>query len=176
MRVKTFSISSIVSLTLLFSACGGNSAINTTVSNSAANAVNKPNTAVVVNSNQTTTAASNTANVSNATTAPNANKTSTAPTPSESSEAEKIQGQMHLGKTESYIFYVGKESGDFAAFCFANDSEAGRKILAACKNGDQCEFTGEVGEGKCKVPDLEADLSASGIITKVVSVKALGKK
>lgn len=89
----------------------------------------------------------------------------------------KTQGELQVGKTESVILYLGAESGDYAAYCFANDSEAGRAILAQCKNGEQCEFVGEVdGEAACKVPGLEADLSASGKITKIKSVKTLGRK
>jgi hypothetical protein len=68
------------------------------------------------------------------------------------------------------------ESGDYAAYCFTNDSEAGRAILAACKDGDECEVKGTVDDYKCKVPGLEADLSASGKIVKVASVKSLGRK
>ena len=90
---------------------------------------------------------------------------------------ENIRGQLQVGKTESVILYLGEESGDYAAYCFANDSEAGRAIMAACKNGERCEFSGDVNyEGGCKVPGLEADLSASGKILKVESVKSLGRK
>ena len=92
-------------------------------------------------------------------------------------EAQTVQGELQAGKTESVILYVGMESGDYAAYCFTNDSEAGRAILAACKDREQCEVTGTVDhEGGCKVPGLEADLSESGKITKVKSVKALGRK
>ncbi|HYO91845.1 MAG TPA: hypothetical protein VEQ40_09420 [Pyrinomonadaceae bacterium] len=93
------------------------------------------------------------------------------------SEADKIQGELQVGKTESVILYVGKETGDYAGYCFANASEAGRAILAACKNRAQCEVTGKVDyEGGCKVPGLEADLSSSGKIVKVESVKSVGRK
>lgn len=93
------------------------------------------------------------------------------------SEGETIQGELQMGKTDSVILYVGMETGDYAAYCFKNDSESGRAILAACKNGEQCEVAGETdGASSCKVPGLEADLSASGKITKVVSVKSLGRK
>ena len=68
------------------------------------------------------------------------------------------------------------ETGDYAGYCFTNDSEAGRAILAACKDKDQCEVNGTVDEGKCTVPGLEATLSASGKISKVQSVKSLGSK
>lgn len=87
------------------------------------------------------------------------------------SDATDIQGKLQLGKTESVILYVGAESGDYAAYCFTNDSEAGRKILAACKDGEQCAVKATIGDYSCKVPGLEADLSASGKIENVVSVK-----
>lgn len=161
MKITTFSTLSIASLALLFSAC--TSATNTTTNNSTTNTANKANTAVVVNSNQT--AVNNTAPVSN-----------TAPTPASESEATEVQGELQVGKTESVILYVGMETGDYAAYCFANDSEAGRAILAACKNGEQCDVKGTVDDGSCKVPGLEADLSSSGKIVKVESVKTLGRK
>ena len=177
MKIKIISTLGIASLALLFSACGN--AANTTANNSAANAANKSNVAVVVNSNQATM--NNTAPVSNTTTAPtgnaNANKTSSVPTPAGKSEGEKVQGELQVGKSGSVILYVGKETGDYAAYCFTNDSEAGRAILAACKDGEQCEFVGKVdADSGCKVPGLEADLSASSKITKIESVKTLGRK
>jgi hypothetical protein len=93
------------------------------------------------------------------------------------SEASTIQGELQVGKTESVILYVGKESGDYAGYCFTNDSEGGRAILAACKNKQQCEVIGKVDyDIKCKVPGLEADLSDSGKIVKVQSVKSLSRK
>lgn len=92
-------------------------------------------------------------------------------------ETETYKGSLQIGKTETVIVYVGEESGDFAAFCFANDSKVGRAILSACKKGKQCEVVGENdGSTACKVPGLNADLSASGKITKVVSVKSLGRR
>lgn len=92
-------------------------------------------------------------------------------------KVENIRGELQVGKTESVILYVGEESGDYAAYCFANDSEAGRAIMAACKNGEQCEISGSVEYGfTCKVPGLEADLSASGRVLKVDSVKSVGGK
>jgi hypothetical protein len=156
----TFSTLSIASLALLFSACGQSG--NTTATNPTANTANK-NTAVVVNSSPTPV--NKTAPVSN-----------TAPTPAGESEASEIQGELQVGKTESVILYVGSETGDYAAYCFTNDSEAGRAILAACKDREQCEVNGTVGDYRCKVPGLEADLSASGKISKVASVKSLGRK
>jgi Protein of unknown function (DUF3828) len=92
------------------------------------------------------------------------------------SDATTIQGELQVGKRESVILYVGMETGDYAAYCFTNNSKAGRAILAACKNKRQCEVTGTVSDYSCKVPGLEADLSASGRIVKVRSVKSLGRK
>jgi len=83
------------------------------------------------------------------------------------------KGSLKRGATDSSIVYVGEESGDFALFCFANDSEVGRKILAACKDGGQCEFSGKVDfASACKDKDLNGVLSASGKITEINSVKA----
>jgi hypothetical protein len=163
---------SVATLAFTFSACDTSKYV--TVNNGTTNNANKPNTAVVINSNQTTV--SNTAPVSNTSTSSNSGKTSTAPTPAGKSDAEKIQGELQTGKTESVILYVGMETGDYAAYCFANDSEAGRAILNDCKDKEQCEVTGTTGEGTCKVPGLEADLSASAKILKVESVKSLGRK
>jgi len=149
LKTTTFSTLSIVLLTLLFSACGN--AGNTTANKSAANAASQP---VAVN-----TSASN-----------------AAPSPTGKSEGDKIQGELQVGKTESVILYVGKESGDYAGYCFANDSESGRAILAACKDKEQCDVVGKVDyESGCKVPGLEATLSQSGKILKVESVKSLGR-
>jgi hypothetical protein len=161
LKITTFSTLSIALVALLFSACG--SAGNTTANISTANTANKSNTAVVANSNQT--AVNNTAPASD-----------TAPTPRQS-EASQIQGELQVGKTEAVILYVGMESGDYAGYCFTNDSEAGRAILAACKNGEQCAVTGTVDyERGCKVPGLEATLFESGNILKVESVKSLGRE
>lgn len=159
MKSTTLSTLSIASLALLFSACSSTS--NTTANNSTANTVNK-NTTVVVNSSP----------------AP-VNKpapVSTTPTPAGDAEASEIQGELQAGKTESVILYVGMETGDYAAYCFTNESEAGRAILAACKDREQCVVTGTIDDYGCKVPGLEADLSASGKISKVQSVKSLGRK
>ena len=159
MKSTTYSTLSIASLALLISACSNTG--NAPANNSTANTANK-NTAVVVNSSP----------------AP-VNKTapvSTTPTPAGEAEASEIQGELQVGKSESIILYVGMETGDYAAYCFTNDSEAGRAILAACKDREQCAVTGTVDDYKCKVPGLEADLSASGKISKVASVKSLGRK
>ncbi len=163
MKITIFSTLSIATLALLFSACSKAANTTTTTNIATANSSNK-NTAVVVNSNQT--AVSNTAPAS----------TNTAPTPAGDSEDSEVEGELQVGKTESTILYVGKETGDYAAYCFTNDSEAGRAILAACKDGDECQVKGTVDDFKCKVPGLEADLSASGKIVKVASVKSLGPR
>jgi len=93
------------------------------------------------------------------------------------SEDGKIRGKLQVGKTGSVILYFGEESGDYAGYCFKNDSEVARAILAQCKNGEQCEIVGESdGAMQCKVPGLEANLSDSGNIIKVTSVKSLGRK
>lgn len=169
LKVTIFSTLSIASLALLFSACGdaGNTTVNTSTVNTSTNTASKSNTAVT-NSNQT--AVNNTAPVSN----PASN---TSPTPAGKSEASNVDGELQVGKTESVILYVGMESGDYAGYCFTNDSEAGRAILAACKDRQQCSVTGTVDfQGGCKVPGLEATLSASGRILKVESVKSVTRK
>jgi hypothetical protein len=91
--------------------------------------------------------------------------------------ATEIDGQLHRGRTSSYILYFGPQSGDYAAYCFDNNSDVGRSILAACKDGDQCRVKGEItDDAACKAPGLEADLSARGRIVKINSVKSLGKQ
>lgn len=92
-------------------------------------------------------------------------------------DSVSYKGRLEVGKLDSTILYVGEETGDYAAFCFTNKSAVGRAVLAACKNGEQCEFVGKVDfESPCKVKNLEADLSASGRITKIESVKSLTRK
>ena len=161
MKVTTVSTLGTVSLAFLLLACG-----NTTTANNsaAANAAGKSNTAAPVNSDR------------KAASTPTPAATTT-PTPDAQSEAETIRGQLQAGKTESVILYFGEESGDYAGYCFTNDSDAGRTIMGACKNGEQCEVVAAIdGEAGCKVPGLEADLSASGRIMKVESAKSLGRK
>ncbi|HEX8493839.1 MAG TPA: hypothetical protein VF658_13425 [Pyrinomonadaceae bacterium] len=89
------------------------------------------------------------------------------------SESETYTGELQVGKIRSVILYFGEESGDYAAYCFTNKSKVGRAILAACKNRQQCQFTGKVVGGACKVPGLEATLSDSGRIVSIKSVKSL---
>lgn len=96
----------------------------------------------------------------------------------EESENSSGSGELQVGRTQSVILYVGEETGDYAAYCFATNSAAGRAILKVCKNGDQCEFTGKVDYNgpACKPPGLEADLSSSGRILTIKSVKRLPRK
>ena len=98
--------------------------------------------------------------------------------PASDSENESVFGELRTGKTESLILYVGMETGDYAAYCFKNNSEAGRAILAACKSGERCEVRATLGdaETECKVPGLEASLSASFNVVKVASAKSLGRR
>lgn len=119
-----------------------------------------------------TIAATGNAAVSNATTN---EKAVSKMIPAQDSPTETIAGQLQTGKTNSVIVYVGMESGDYAVYCFANKSAVGRAILAKCKNGDQCEFVGEVADDdeECTAPGLEASVSRSGNITKVTRVKRL---
>lgn len=162
LKTKTLSTLSLAALALLFSACekAGNTTVNNSITNTASSSTN---TAVATNSNKA--ANSNTATASN-----------TSPTPAGETEESETRGELQTGKTESVLLYVGEETGDYAAYCFSNDSEAGRAIMAACKNGEQCAVVGTVEQGSCKVPGLEADLSYSARIVKVKSAKSLGRK
>ncbi len=162
MKIKTYSIASVALFALLVSACGN--AVKTNANDSTANTAGKSNTAAAANSNQPV--------VNNS-----APASSPSPSPAAKSQGDKIQGELQRGKTESVILYVGMETGDYAGYCFTNDSDAGRAILAACKDRAQCEVVGTLDyEGGCKVPGLEADLSASGKILKVESAKSVGGK
>ncbi len=162
MKTKRLMILSMVSLASLLTACGGGSNTNGNVSTNT-NA-STPNTAATTSpsvappANNTNSAKANT----------NAKKPDTA-----KGNADDIDGQLKVGKTESVILYVGKETGDYAAYCFANDSDAGKAIMAACKDKQQCKVTGKVDySASCKVPGLEADLSSAGRITSVKTAKA----
>lgn len=150
-----------------FSACSSSPTANTP-------ATNNSNTATVVNADPKPSNTPTSPNVNSANNATNAKAPAAKTTPAANADAQKIEGRYQSGKTESLILYVGMETGDYAAYCFDNDSEAGRAIAAACKNGEQCEVNAVMGEGSCKVPGLEADLSDSGKIAKVVSAKSLG--
>lgn len=92
-------------------------------------------------------------------------------------DSGSVSGTLEIGKTVSAILYFGEESGDYAGYCFTNNSAAGKKILATCKKGEKCEVSGKMDyESSCKVPGLEADLSNSGKIISVTSVKSLAVK
>ena len=91
-------------------------------------------------------------------------------TTNENHEPGTWAGQIKVGEPGSMFNYVGVESGDFAPMRFRNDSDAGKKILAACSNDDMCEFTGIV-EWLDEVPPPDA--SAIGQIVRVDSVKRL---
>lgn len=82
-------------------------------------------------------------------------------------------GQIKTGQPISMFNYVGAESGDFAPIRFRNDSEAGKKILAACSNDDMCEFNGTV-EWLDEPPPPDA--SAIGQIVSVDSAKRVPAK
>lgn len=157
LKSTTFSTLSI-SLAFLFSACGNAGTANN--SSSSANTASQSNTPAVTSSSQ-----------------PQVNKTvNTTPSPTGKSGGDRVQGELQVGKSESVILYFGKESGDYAGYCFTNDSEGGRAILAACKDREQCDVVGKVDyDSGCKVPGLEADLSSSGKIVKVESVKSAGR-
>lgn len=90
------------------------------------------------------------------------------------STASLSSGNLRVGKKDSAIMYVGGETGDVAAYCFANDSEVAKQILAVCKNGDDCEVNGKIDyDFQCEVEGVENTLSASGKITSVISVVKL---
>jgi len=158
---KLMILVSVVLLASLFAACGGAANTNVNSANTNANAA-KTNAATPAPS---------------ATPAPTAANNTNAATPKAKGDEGEAEGELQVGKTESVILYFGEESGDYAGYCFANDSEAGKAILAACKDRQQCKVTGTIdGSAPCKVPGLEADLSASGRINAVKSVKPLGKR
>lgn len=86
---------------------------------------------------------------------------------------ETYEGVLKVGKTQSQIVYLGEESGDLAVFCFKNNSVVGRKILANCKNGKLCKFTGNINWKGCNVIP---EASASGTIISIKSVKRIFNK
>ena len=95
----------------------------------------------------------------------------------EENEWGNYAGELQVGKNNSVILYFGKESGDYAAYCFTNNSKVGRAVLKVCKNGGQCEVVGKVDADKpCKVKNLDANLSGSGKIVEVQTVKSLAVK
>lgn len=174
MQLKKIGLLALSAAIFVFSGC---STADQTNKNSAANNSNAANTAVSnqTNANKAVSVSNTPANSSNNS---NANKTSnTVAKADDSGDADEISGELQVGKTDSVILYFGEESGDYAAYCFPNDSEAGRAILTACKDKQQCEVKGKVDhEAACQVPGLEADLSAKGKILKVNSVKSSVRK
>ena len=79
--------------------------------------------------------------------APAAAPIQTAPVQTETNESDTPgtwSGQVKVDQPVSTFNYVGAESGDWTPMRFRNDSDAGRKILAACGDDDPCEFTGVV--------------------------------
>jgi hypothetical protein len=81
-------------------------------------------------------------------------------------------GKLERGTTRSIIFYLSSETGDLTAFCFLNRSSAGRKILARCKNGANCEFSGSVDwSADCKVK-MPGGLSVQAKVLTVTKVRS----
>lgn len=164
--MKTLILSiAIVAIASFVNSCGG-------AANTNANNVNTSN----VNNTNKPVAASPAASTSPVA-APSATKAAATPAPPAKGEAGEVEGELKKGSKDSVILYFGEESGDYAGYCFANDSDAGKAIMAACKDGEQCKVVGTIdGTAKCTVPGLEADLSDSGRITAVKSAKSLGKR
>ena len=98
-------------------------------------------------------------------------QTATIPTATmESDTPGTWSGQVKVDQPVSTFNYVGAESGDWAPMRFRNDSDAGRKILAACGDDDLCEFTGVV-RWLDEAPPPDA--SAVGEIVSVDSARRL---
>lgn len=92
----------------------------------------------------------------------------------QNTERVTYQGKLIVGKNESIIMYLGSESGDLAGFCFPNKSTVGRAILAKCKNGQQCKFTGKVDWSKnCAYKE---NYSAQAKIISVTSVRKISNR
>lgn len=96
--------------------------------------------------------------------------TTTSGAPPDDQVAGTWPGQVKVGQPVSMFNYVGPESGDFAPMRFRNDSEAGKKILAVCKDDEECEFSGTVVWLDEPPPP---DASAIGEIVRVDSVRRL---
>ncbi len=89
-------------------------------------------------------------------------------------ESVAYEGQLQVGKRESTIVYLGKESGDLAAFCFTNKSSVGRAILSKCKDGEQCKFRGRIDWNiSCSI---KGHFSAQAKIVSLKSVRRLVRK
>src|SRR5215203_4786850 len=92
-------------------------------------------------------------------------------TASAQTEPVTYQGKLIIGESESIIMYLGAESGDLAGFCFPNKSTVGRTILAKCKNGQQCKFTGKVNWSTSY--NYKENFSAQARIVSVTSVRRI---
>jgi hypothetical protein len=91
---------------------------------------------------------------------------------------ETRKGKLVVGEKDSAIIYYGSESGDLAAFCFRNKSAAGRAILGKCKDGELCQFTGQVSFNStvCSTAyELTQGYSFTGEIVFIKSVKKIIK-
>jgi hypothetical protein len=116
----------------------------------------------------TTTATETVATLTVAEPPPATESAAAATSTNENHDSGTWTGQIKVAQPVSTFNYVGAESGDWAPMRFRNDSEAGKKILAACSNDDMCELTGVV-EWLDEVPPENA--SAIGQIVRVDSVK-----
>ena len=82
--------------------------------------------------------------------------------------AGQVRIDAHAGIAT--LNYVGQESGDWVPMRFRIDSEAGKKILAACADEDLCEFEGAMRLLNELPPE---NASAVGEIVRVDRVKKL---
>lgn len=170
MRLNKLALFAVSAAVFVFSACG------TTETAANKTAINNSNAASAA-ANQTNANRTNLNTPTNSNGNAVASKIQNSATAKDNAEADEISGELQVGKTDSVILYVGMESGDYAAYCFPNDSEAGRAILAACKNKEQCEVKGKIDhEAGCTVPGLEADLSDKGKILKVERARKSARK
>ena len=62
--------------------------------------------------------------------------------PAALAQAETLEGQLERGDRHSVLWYASPESGDLVGQVFANDSQAGRMILARCLPGLACVAEG----------------------------------
>jgi hypothetical protein len=61
---------------------------------------------------------------------------------SAANENREFSGTLKIGKQYSYIFYLGKQSGDTLVYFFDTDSVVGKRILSTCKNNSPCSGSG----------------------------------
>ncbi|BAZ90032.1 hypothetical protein NIES932_15190 [Raphidiopsis curvata NIES-932] len=50
----------------------------------------------------------------------------------------EFRGDLKIGKTHSYLFYFGRESGDIVIYFFETQSPVGKKITRVCKQNKLC--------------------------------------